>query len=411
MRIAFFVRTFPALSETFILNQITGMLDRGHEVDIYTFGKGNAEKIHSIVKNHGLLKRVCYLSNYKIPPNKFIRLIKAVRLTVKGFIKDPKGILNALNILKYGKRALSLEILYKSYPFLTKSSYDIIHCHFGPIGDRVASLKNLGIVQGKLITTFHGQDIRLGKEKGGDIYYNLFESSDCLLAISDYNYDNLIRFGADPQKIIYHPVGIDINKFHFKRESPPSKNLKSIIILTIARLVREKGLQYGIKAVNKLLKQFPKLRIEYHIIGGGELEDKLRKLVEELDLVDIVSFMGALEQEELIREIQKAHIFLLPSIVEALPTVLMEAQAVGLPIVATNVGSVSQAIIDSKSGFLVPKGDIKAVTKKLEYLIEHPELWQKMGLAGRKHVEEKYNINMLNYKLEKIYKEIIGERP
>jgi len=410
MKIAFIVRTFPALSETFILNQITGMLDRGHEVDIYAFRKGNTDKMHSSIKSYDLLKRVCHLSNYKIPPNKLIRLIKAAELTAKGLIKNPKGLLKSLNIFKYGKRAFSLEILYKSFPFLGKSSYDIIHCHFGPIGKKVASLKELGILKGKFIITFHGQDIRLGKEKGGDIYHNLFESYDRLLAISNYNYDNLIRFGANPQKIISHPVGIDINKFLFRGRSMASKNLKSIIIITIARLVREKGLQYGIRAISKLLRKFPKLHLEYHIIGAGQLENQLRKLVEELDLVEVVSFLGALDQEEVIREIENAHIFLLPSIVEALPTVLLEAQAAGLPVVATNVGSVSEAIIDKKSGFLVPTRDAEALTEQLEYLIEHQGLWQKMGCAGRKYVEENYDIDKLNDRLEKIYKELIGER-
>ena len=136
-------------------------------------------------------------------------------------------------------------------------------------------------------------------------------------------------------------------------------------------------------SIDKLLKEQPILHLEYRIVGCGQLEKKLRKQVEELDLVGVVSFLGELEQEEVIREMQKAHIFLLPSVAEALPTVLMEAQAIGLPIIATNVGGVSEAMIDGKSGFLVPERDVDALTEKLKYLIEHPEIWQGMGCAGR----------------------------
>lgn len=409
MKIAFIVRTFPALSETFILNQITGMLDRDHEVDIYSLRKGYTEKLHPKVRNYGLLERVCYLSNYRIPSNKFMRVIKASTLSLRGFVKDPKAILKALNIVKYGKRAFSLEILYKTFPFLGKGPYDIIHCHFGPVGMRVASLKELGIVQGKIITTFHGQDIRLGIKKGGEIYNTLFKTGDCFMAISEYSFENLVRLGANPQKIIFHPVGIDVNKFTFQRQSIPVRNQNTIIILTVARLAQEKGLQYGIRAIDKLLKEYTKLHLEYRIVGCGQLEKKLKKQVEELDLVGVVSFLGELEQEEVIREMQKAHIFLLPSVAEALPTVLMEAQAIGLPIVATNVGGVSEAIIGEKSGFLVPERDADALTEKLKYLIEHPEIWQEMGHAGREYVEENYDIHKLNERLEKTYKELTGK--
>jgi len=409
MKIAFIVRTFPALSETFILNQITGLLDRGHEVDIYATRKGEFFKMHPEVKNYNLLERICYLSDFKVPQNKFVRIIKAIGISLMGFGKNPNVTMRALNFFKYGKRALSLEFIYKISPFLGKGPYDIIHCHYGLNGNIGACLKQLGF-QGKLVTMFHGCDIRLGIEKGGVIYHPLFESGDCLLAISDYNYENLIRFGANPQKIIFHPVGINCNKFPFREQSASVKCINTIIILTVARLVKEKGLQYGIRAIGELLKELPNLHLEYRIVGGGRLEEQLRKMIEELNLGQIVRLLGELEQNRVIEEMQQAHIFLLPSIVEALPTVLMEAQAVGLPIVATNVGSVAQAIIDGKTGFLVPERDVGALTNKLEYLIEHPEIWPEMGRAGRKHVEENYDIDKLNDRLEKIYKELIGER-
>lgn len=406
MKIAVIVSRFPTLSETFILNQITGLLDLGHDIEIFASLNPNEEKVHNDVKKYRLMERVHYLKDM-IPRNKIARLFKAIHLIIINFHKSPLKIIKSLNVFKYRKRALSLWLLHFIIPFLNKD-FDIIHCHFGTIGNIGVYLKQLGF-KGKLVTMFHGCDIRLGIEKGGGIYHQLFESGDCFLAISDYNYKNLISFGANPQKIIFHPVGINVNKFLFRRQSIPVKRLNTIIILTVASLVKEKGLQYGIQAISKLLKDYPKPHLEYRIIGGGQLEEQLRKLVEELDLGEVVHFLGPLEQEKVIQEIQKAHIFLLPSVAEALPTVLMEAQAVGLPIIATNVGGVFQAMIDGKSGFLVPERDVDALTEKLKYLIEHPEMWQKMGRAGRKHVEDNYDIDKLNDRLEKIYKNLIGD--
>lgn len=408
MRIAFIVGTFPALSETFVLNQITGLLDRDHEIDIYANRRGETSKMHPEIKDYNLLERTYYLSDSKVPRNKFVRIIKAIGISLMGFSKNPKIIIRALNFFRYGKEAFSLTLIYKISPFLGKGTYDIIHCHYGLNGNIGARLKRLGF-QGKLVTMFHGCDIRLGIERGGNIYHQLFESGDRFLAISDYNYENLIRFGANPQKIIFHPVGIDVNKFPFQWQATPIKRLNSIIILTVARLVKEKGLQYGIRAISKLLKEHPKLHVKYRIIGSGQLEKKLKKQVDELDLVEIVSFLGSLGQEKVIREMQKANIFLLPSVAEALPMVLMEAQAIGLPIVSTNVGSVSEAVIDKKSGFLVPKRDVDSLTEKLEYLIAHPEIWPEMGRAGRKYVEKHYDIDKLNDRLEEIFEELIGK--
>ena len=402
MKIAFIVNGFPTLSETFILNQITGLLDLGHDVEIFAQINPNEEKVHSDVKKYRLMERLYY---FEIPHNKIKRVLKAILLIITNLHKNPLKILKSLNVFKYGKGALSLQLFYIIVPFLDKD-FDIIQCHFGPNGNIGAYLKQMGF-KGKLVTMFHGYDIRLGIEKGGDIYSQLFKFGDCFLVISDYNYKNLIRFGANPQKIIFHPVGVDINKFPYRWRSTIVERPDTIIVLTVARLVEEKGLQYGIQAISKLLKKNPELHLEYHIIGGGELEGQLKKLTEELNLDEVVRFHGSMEQEGVIRSMQQAHIFLLTSVAEALPVVLMEAQAVGLPAVATNVGSVFQAIVDGKSGFLVPERDADALAEKLEYLIGHPETWAEMGRHGRKHVEEHYDIKKLNQRLVEIYQNLL----
>lgn len=402
MKIAFIVGGFPTLSETFILNQITGLLDLGHDVQVIAEFNPNEKKVHRDVEKYRLMER----THYSISLNKIIRILKAIYLVNFNFHKSPIRILKSLNILKYGKEALSLRLLHILIPFLDKK-FDIIHCHFGSNGNIGACLKQIG-VKGKLVTMFHGYDIRLGIKKGGSIYSQLFKFGDCVMANSDYTYKNLIGLGVNPQKLISHPVGIDMHKFPYRWQSTIVERPDPIIILTVARLVEEKGLQYGIQAISKLLKKNPELHMEYRIIGGGPLEEQLRKLVKELNLDDVVLFLGPMEQEVVIRNMQQAHIFLLSSIAETLGVVLMEAQAVGLPIVATSVGSISQVVVDGKSGFLVPEKDVNALAEKLEYLIEHPEIWSEMGTYGRKFVEERYNIKKLNQRLVKIYKTLLA---
>jgi len=404
MKIAFIVGAFPTLSETFILNQITGLLDLGHEVDIFAYFNPGEEKVHSDVKAYRLMERTHY---FIMPSNRAKHVLNALGLLVTNFHKDPIKLLKALNVFKYGREASSLRLLYARLSFLGKEQYyDIIHCHFGPNGNLGAYLKQLG-VQGKLVTTFHGYDTRLGIKKGGYIYQTLFEEGDCFIAVSDYNYEHLISFGLDKNKIICHPVGIDVDKFVYKWQSESPKDAKQIKVISIARLVEEKGIQYGIRAIHKLLQQNTGLDLEYNIIGCGPLESVLKGLIHELMLDKVVHLLGPQEQEQVAQALQQSHLFFLPSVAESFGVVLLEAQAVGLPVVATAVGSTSQAIIDGKSGFLVPKRNVAAMAERLEYLIKHPELWPEMGRAGRRFVEEYYDIKKLNSKLIEIYKSLL----
>ncbi|MDA2918274.1 glycosyltransferase [Desulfobacterota bacterium AH_259_B03_O07] len=403
MKIAFIVTYFPKLSHTFILNQITGLLDLGHDIKIFAELNPKESKVHSDVEKYNLLSRVQY---YGMPQNILIRLLKASYLVIANFHRSPIKLLRSLNFFKHGKDALSLKLLYILIPFLSEQ-FDIIQCHFGHCGNLGAFLKQIDI-KGKLVTMFHGYDIRLVTTKGENFYRDLFKVGDCFLAISNYNYENLILFGLNPKKIIYHTVGINLNKFYFQYQTNSIKPPNTIKLITVARLVEEKGLSYGIRAINNFHKRNPDIKLQYNIVGEGESEGDLKKLVKQLDLEEVVNLIGPMDQEGIIREMRQAHIFLLPSIAEALPVVLMEAQAVGLPVIATSVGSVSQIVIDGKSGFLVPAREVDSIVKRLEYIIEHPELWSVMGRFGRKLVEERYDIRKLNQRLEKIFAALLS---
>lgn len=404
MKIAFIVSQFPSLSTTFILNQITGLLDRGYEIRIFALSKPKEKDAHSDVKKYQLLDRVYYIN---IPQRKIKRIFKAVFLLIINFHKAPIKILKAFNVFKYGNlpKTLTLTFIYALIPFL-KEKFDIIHCQSGTHGNIGAALRQIGI-KSTVITTFHGNDIRSGLENGGRIFNRLFKFGDCFLSISEYNYDNLVRFGADPEKIIPHPVGIDIKKFPSRKQTGGIESPDTIRILTVARLVEVKGLPYGIQAIYELRKKRPGLQLKYRIIGGGPLEEELRRLVSDLGLNDVVQFLGPLEHDRVIKNLTQSHIFLLPSRAEALPVSLMEAQAACLPVVATSVGAVSEVIVDGESGFLVPPKKIDVLVEKLEYLVEHPEIWPKMGQTGRKHIEENYNIDNLNNQLVTIYQKLL----
>lgn len=405
MKIAIIVGGFPTLSETFILNQITGLLDMGHDVEIFAQFNPKDKKVHSDVEKYRLMERVHYTS---IPYNKVKRILKAIFLIIKNFHKAPLKIMKSLNVFKYGKMALSLKLLYILIPFLDKR-FDIIHCHFGPNGIIGVHLKEIGI-PGKYITSFHGYDVNsYPKIMGKNVYNNLFKNGDLFTANTNFTKQQLVKLGCDEEKIIILPEGLSIARFKFSTRKIRNGDL--IEILTVGRLVEKKGHEYAIKSIAKIVRKHR--NIEYIIAGDGPLRNKLEYLVSELDIKSYIKFLGAVEQNEVLNLYQQAHIFVLPSVTasngdrEGQALVLQEAQAMGLPVVSTLHNGIPEGVLDGKSGFLVPEKDVDALADKLEYLIEHPELWPEMGRYGRKFVEERYYIKKLNQQLVEIYQNLI----
>lgn len=411
MKIAFIVGQFPVVSETFILNQITGLLDRGHEVDIYADYPGNFSKTHQDIDKYQLLDRTYYAS--RMPANRFFRMLKSLGLLFTNFYKDPVILLRSLNLFKYRNKYGSLTLLFAVVPFLKKRpSYDIIHCHFGSNGVKGRFLREIGAIQGKLIVTFHGIDITKDlQEEGERIYDCLFEAGDLFLPISNRWKQRLIELGCNEKDIVVHRMGINCRQFSFTlRELQANSPVR---IVTIARLVEKKGVEYGIRAVAKLVRA--KLSIEYHVIGDGPLREDLRQLIQELDANDTIKLLGWKQQQEIVEILNNAHIMLAPSVTsqdgdqEGIPVSLMEAMARGLPIVSTQHSGIPELIENGVSGFLVPEQDVDALAEKLGYLVEHPEVWTEMGRAGRVYVEKHYDINKLNNQLVEIYQKLLTD--
>ncbi len=117
-----------------------------------------------------------------------------------------------------------------------------------------------------------------------------------------------------------------------------------------------------------------------------------------------------MDQDYISGRLAESDIFLLSSVEEALSVALMEAQASGLPAVATKVGGVSEIVSDGESGYLVQPGDAEDIAEKLDLLVKDPVGRKKMGMAGRKTVEEKYDIRKLNKKLVALYRSLLDEK-
>ena len=403
MRIAFIVSTFPALSQTFILNQITGLIDRGHTVDIYAVQSDNNPRMHPDVIKYNLLQHTYYFR--KLPAGGLQRKVKITGLILKYFYKKPRCLLKT-RLLSGRVKGSILKILCIGFPFLDKKPYDIIHCHFGPNGILGATLKEIGVFEGKLVTVFHGYDISSYLRKHGHAVYNsLFMKGDMFLPISERWKNRLIELGCSEQKIVVHRMGIDTGKFCYLPRKPGKDG--KVRLLTVARLIEKKGVQYAVQAVADVLKRYS--NIEYNIVGDGPAKNTLEGLIEELNVGNNVKLLGWRHQEEIIELMKHTDVFIAPSVVggdgdeEGIPVVLMEALAQGMPVLSTQHSGIPELVQDGESGFLVPERNVEALADKLEFLIKHPEIWSEMGRKGRKHVERYFDIDNLNNRLVELY--------
>ncbi len=407
MKIAFLVEKFPALTETFILNQAVGLIERGYQVDIYARQTNDTYKMHPDVEKYDLLQHTYYAPS--VPDNYIFRVFKAFFLLIINLRKAPLVMVRSLNFSKYKKRALSLRLFYFTIPFLNLQKYDIIHCQFGMYGIEGMILREIGAIQGKLITSFRGYDISwYVKEYGDNVYQQLFADGDFFLTNCNYFRNRAIKLGCNPDKITVHGSGIDCDRFAFQpRNLEPNQKVK---IATTGRLIEKKGIEYGIRAVAQVAATYP--NIEYNIIGAGDLQSHLQKIIFELNMTDKIHLLGWKNQQEIIQIINESHIFIAPSVTardgnqDAPVNTLKEAMAMGLPVIATQHGGIPELVQDSISGFLIPERDSNAIANKLTHLIDHPNTWEKIGKAGSTYVQKNYNTKTLNDELIKIYQTI-----
>ena len=413
MNIAFIVAQFPVLSEAFILNQIAGAIDQGHEVHIYALNgrPDKVDKVHPIVEKYHLLDHIYY--SPKQPKNQLWRQIKAFWLLLTHFHQNPSACLQLLDRSRYGKQAKKFKLFYQAIPFLSKKSYDIIHCQFSTLGVKGVWFRQLGLLQGQILATFRGSDISKILPKWGEIVYTeLFQEADFFLANCEFFQNKAIALGCNPQKIIVHGSGIDCQKFTYKpRFFPEDGRVK---IATIGRLVEKKGIEYAIRAIAKVAETYP--NIEFSIIGDGPLLKQFQKLIAELNINHIVKLLGWKQQQEIVKILNNCHIFVAPSVTasdgnqDAPVNTLKEAMAMGLPVISTFHGGIPELVEDGVSGFLVPERNSDAIADKLNYLISHPQKWQSMGSAGRIRVKEKYEMNKLNSELITIYQQLLHDQ-
>ena len=393
LKIAFVIDIYPTIS-TFIINQITGLIDLGHEVYIFPAGKSNITEGDKEIK-YGLKQHVFYPSSFVA--NRRKKYYTFFSTFFKSLYYTPKQTIYTLNPFIHGKKAFQLLIYFK-YLYVLGKKIDVIQAHYGMFGIKALELKKTGW-SAPIFTMFHGFDIRMALSVDRQMYTDLFIKGDYFQSISDFNYNHLMRLGAPKEKIVSHMVGIDIKNFIHKTRH--KKKNETLIILSTGRLVWEKGYEYALEAMHGIALEG--INFEYRIIGDGILKKDLMNLAEEFGIKDQVSFLGLKNQEEIKKELGNAHLFLMSSVAEVLPLALMEALASGLPAVASNVGSIKQILRHKESGLLIPPKDAIAIENALVWLHNNVDQWKSFGDKGHEQIAKNFDVQKLNVKLQNCY--------
>lgn len=332
-------------------------------------------------------------------------------------LKKTKAIVCAQKRLNKHRFPFSPVYKFKRYSDLKsifrKKHVGLIHARFGTTGTKLLAVKKK--LKLPMLTSFHGFDLPSNKKtrrKYGKKMKQLFKQGDLFTVTSKNNRKILIKYGCPKKKIIVHHSGIDVDKFAFKPRIYPENG--KIYILSVGRLVEKKGMKYLIKAFKKVSKKYPQVHLR--IAGDGELRGKLKRLVKRLGLKKRVTFLGELSHDQVAKEMQKCHLFVLASVKdrngnqEGIPNVLKEAMASGMPVVSTRHAGIPELVEDGKSGYLVPEKNSKALSKAIIKLIRHPEKWEEMGRRGREKVEKSFNVHKQTEKLEAIYRKLLRRK-
>lgn len=416
-KVAFLLNEFPTLTETFILNQIVFLIRRGVDVRIFAMYPGDFSRLHSQYRGFGLEEKLTVVGT--LPSNWKDRFKEAWYFFKKhGFFKHVLAFFKTTNPFNFGFSSLKLtQFLFYCRLYETQSS-TLVHAHFGEMGHFFSKFVNIGLLNRRpFLVSFHGYDlVPTESEVNRHRYQSLFKTGKVFTVNSNYTGRLLQCVGASIQsRVRLLPESLDTRLFEKKSSFLSAPNGKFFRLVFVGRLVEWKGPDTAISIVDKIIRDFGIADIELSIIGRGPMFSDLEKMVEEKGLADHVKLLGGQEQSKLKSILSEADLFIytgrthhVTQRAENQGLVLMEAQAMGLPVVAFDVGGVGEGVDDGVTGHLVPQGEIAEFAGKIVELLLDGERRAAMGEAARAFICDSYDIDVLGERLLEIYSEVLS---
>lgn len=399
LKIAYILNTYPMPSHSFIRREMQALERRG--LDIHRLAMRGPEDPLVDPRNQAEAARTTYVLKAG-----GVRLLTGLlRLAVR----SPGPVWSALRLaLTTGRGSQSGVVRHLIYlaeaAWVTRYCADQaithMHAHFGTNATTVAMLaRDLG-GPGYSFTT-HGpeefdapQALSLGPK---------LDRSALAIAVSQFGRSQLCRWASfgtwDRIKVVH--CGIETGAFAAPAPLPDGP----LRLVSIGRLVEQKGQMVLIKAMARVRDQVPDVRVS--LVGDGPMRAALERAIRDLNLQDHVTLAGWLDEAGVLRELNAAHGLVMPSFAEGLPMVVMEAMAAARPVISTYVAGIPELVLDGKTGWLVPAGDAGELSRAIVDMAHMPRSdLQAMGKAGRARVLDRHDMDREAKRLAAYFSEV-----
>ena len=400
-RVVYIVRSWPRLSQTFIVNEVLALERRGVQLDIVSLVRSGETVVQPQVAD--VRAQVSYLdepTRRRVHPHRAAfaaapgRYICALLLCLRRpGLAAGYGDSSALQCFRHAARiAAGINALRGP----GRPSH--VHAHFAHdpalVGMLVAKLTGL-----PFSFTGHARDLyQIPAESLAARAAHATTLVTCCEANVTYIRETLPD-AQIPVEVIHH--GVDLERF-----APPASRDHggAPVLVSVGRLVEKKGFGDLLHALSRLDEPF-----SCRIYGDGPLHEELVQLRDELGLADRVEFMGARDSEEIVAALATADAFVLTPTEtpdgdrDGIPNVLVESMACGLPVVTTTAGGITELVSHDVNGLLCEPEDVDGITRSIATVVADPELRHRLGAAGRRTVEADYDVNSAAARLEAIY--------
>lgn len=381
VRVGYVLKMYPRYSETFIVSEILAHEEAGLELEIFSLrppGDAHFQDVISRVRSP-----VTYIPSHTPDAEVLWESFASAGSSLPGFWEAMSSC--GAEPVKNVYQAVLLARLLKS------RAITHVHAHFASLATTVGRMA--AAFAGLPYTfTAHAKDLFHDSVDPADFSRKLHDA-EAAVTVSDYNVRFLRdRYGAAGAKVRRIYNGLDLEQFTYRSPAPESDN-----IVAVGRLVEKKGFRNLIAACRLMRDQGQSARCS--IIGAGPLELELRAQISQLGLEDAVELLGPLPQNEVIARVQNARVFAAPCVDaadgnrEGLPTVLIEAMALGTVCVASDVTGISEIVMHEHTGLLTRAHDVTGLASSLERLLRDQPLCVRLAGNARKLVEERFDVH------------------
>lgn len=391
-RVAYLLKTFPRLSETFILNEILGLERLGIDIQIFSLQKPESAPVHPAVTQ---VKGTVTYVPLRGPRFRFRDLGRLLLCHLKLSLVETRRYCTAAKFFffKPGKFRL-LDYLQAGYLgwVLRRDGFAHLHVHFANVPASVAEVVHrfIGIPYS---LTAHAKDIYL---TSAPELARKIEGAECVLTCTAHNQRYLedLGSGRTPVRLAYH--GVDLGRFGIWPPHAPTAISDRPLIVSVGRFCEKKGFEYLIWACRILADRG--YRFKCQIVGYGELQNKLERMIVDFRLKEFVELPGRMTQDQLAALYQRARMFVLPCLItgdgdrDGIPNVLIEAMASGTPVISTDVSGISELVQHMENGLLVNQRDARAIAEAMELLFFRHDLGSRLARNGRETVLRRFTL-------------------